>query len=322
MSLCSVIIPTYNRAHMLPDAIESVLRQTYRNYEILVIDDGSTDETQRILQQYCKQYPSAIKYLFQENSGHSSACNRGMEMAKGDFIAFLDSDDVFLPEKIERYLSYFSINPDAALLMGRMTVMDEKGCLLAGYLKPKNAPGWDLRTLLQKGGCSTSSYMIRKEIANSVRWDEGAWGPDDLDFALQVASRHKILIVDELLSIYREHPQNSLANKTRSYHDQIYWWNKWQYLYSNILEASFYRKKLSQLHYLLATELYRKGDYSNCRHHLSESLSRDVLVGKSFTDGASSIIKKLLYIVKPWFRFGLCLGAGAGKSFVRWRASL
>jgi len=96
--LISVIIPTYNRAHSVTESINSVLSQTYVNYEIIVVDDGSTDQTKETLRPYLHK----IKYIYQDNKGVSAARNTGIKSAKGDWIAFLDSDDRWLPEKLHR----------------------------------------------------------------------------------------------------------------------------------------------------------------------------------------------------------------------------
>lgn len=96
--LISVVIPTYNRAHYVCEAIDSVLAQTYKNIEIIAVDDGSTDNTKDIIQ----QYSSRIKYIYQNNAGPSAARNNGIKQSNGDLIAFLDSDDIWLAEKLER----------------------------------------------------------------------------------------------------------------------------------------------------------------------------------------------------------------------------
>lgn len=100
----SVIIPTFNRAKYLDKAIESVLAQTYDDYEIVVIDDGSTDDTREILEPYIDQ----IRYLYQENAGVSAARNAGVKEAKGEWIAFLDSDDMWLPHKLACQMEYIN----------------------------------------------------------------------------------------------------------------------------------------------------------------------------------------------------------------------
>ena len=100
----SVIIPTYNRAALIRKALESVLQQTFSNYEIIVVDDGSTDRTEDHVAQFVAERPAAedrVRFFFQKNQGKSVALNYGLSEARGEWIAFLDSDDVWLPVKIE-----------------------------------------------------------------------------------------------------------------------------------------------------------------------------------------------------------------------------
>src|SRR5690349_3602213 len=107
MPKVSVIIPTYNRAQFIARAVDSVLEQTYKDFEIIVIDDGSSDNTQEIL----KAYEGKIRYVYQQNKGISAARNRGIQEAKGEYIAFLDSDDVWKPEKLSVQVAILDVNP-------------------------------------------------------------------------------------------------------------------------------------------------------------------------------------------------------------------
>lgn len=107
--LVSVVIPTFNRAHCLPEAIDSVLKQSYRNYEIIVVDDGSGDDTKEKLNPYANQ----IRYFYQKNRGVSSARNRGIRESRGEWIAFLDSDDVWQVDKLKVQIQDLCANPNA-----------------------------------------------------------------------------------------------------------------------------------------------------------------------------------------------------------------
>ena len=102
----SVVIPTFNRAHTLPRAIESVLNQSFKDFELIVVDDGSTDDTQRIVERY------PVQYFYQENSGVSTARNRGIEVSRGKYIAFLDSDDEWKKDKLAVQYQFFQENPN------------------------------------------------------------------------------------------------------------------------------------------------------------------------------------------------------------------
>lgn len=106
MSKVSVVIPSYNCVKYLPSAIDSVLEQTYKDFEIVVIDDGSTDNTREVVEKYTRKYSEKVKYFYQSNKGPGSTRNRGIREAKGNYIAFLDSDDYFLPEFLEKCLVY------------------------------------------------------------------------------------------------------------------------------------------------------------------------------------------------------------------------
>ena len=108
ISKVSVAIPTYNRAHYICETIDSVLVQTYKDYEIIVVDDGSTDNTREIL----KRYGGKIKYFYQANQGQASAWNYAVSQSSGEYIAFLDDDDLWFPEKLERQVEVLDKNPD------------------------------------------------------------------------------------------------------------------------------------------------------------------------------------------------------------------
>lgn len=130
-NMVSVIIPTYNRAHCITDAVESVLNQTYKNYEIIVVDDGSTDGTQNLLNLYL----SKIKYIYQKNSGVSSARNKGIREAKGEYIAFLDSDDYWEPYKLELQVNCIEYLKDIDLIYTNFSIFDDNGNHSASNLK-------------------------------------------------------------------------------------------------------------------------------------------------------------------------------------------
>jgi len=108
----SVIIPTYNRAQMLVECLESVISQTFTDYEVIVIDDGSTDDTGELV----KPYLDRIEYIKHENKGNAAARNSGLDIARGELIAFLDSDDLWLPGKLEREVDYLDGHPDVDMV--------------------------------------------------------------------------------------------------------------------------------------------------------------------------------------------------------------
>ncbi len=128
--LVSVIIPTYNRAALVVQAVQSALNQTYTNMEIIVVNDGSTDNTPEIL----KEYEGKIKYVYQERSERSKARNEGFRHSTGSYIAFLDSDDLWLPTKIEKQVEVLNKKADVGLVYVGGQFIDTKGNLYDGDL--------------------------------------------------------------------------------------------------------------------------------------------------------------------------------------------
>jgi len=114
--IVSVIIPVYNCERYLAEAIESVLSQTYRSVEVIVVDDGSTDASASVAQQFIPP----VRYYYQPNSGPSAARNRGVDLSKGDFLAFLDSDDVWTPDKLKIQMATFEDNPKIEAVFGHV----------------------------------------------------------------------------------------------------------------------------------------------------------------------------------------------------------
>ena len=165
----SVIIPTYNRADMLGDALDSVLKQTYTNWEVIVVDDGSTDDTQSVMTRYTDP---RIHYVYQANKGLPGARNTGIRHAQGEYLALLDSDDVFLPHRLERQLALAEADPAIGVVAG--------GCIETDtHLRPirevqywHTNPNLELPDLLMICPFCPSAVLIRRD------WFDRAGGFD------------------------------------------------------------------------------------------------------------------------------------------------
>src|SRR5437867_1504366 len=123
MPKVSVIIPTFNRAAMVCETIESVLAQTYKDFEIIVIDDGSTDNTREML----KQFGSKIKYIYQNNQGQAMAMNNGIKISEGEYFANIGDDDLWLPEFLEYQTAVLDKNPEFAFVCSGLYFIDGVG---------------------------------------------------------------------------------------------------------------------------------------------------------------------------------------------------
>ncbi|MDF4756482.1 glycosyltransferase family A protein, partial [Vibrio parahaemolyticus] len=125
--LVSVIVPLYNAEKYIEETMESILNQTYKNIEIVIVDDGSKDQSSSIVKNLKKKYPEQIKYILQENQGVSVARNTGIENASGEYISFLDSDDLWHPTKIEKQIESMHKNNMNACYCGYMNFYEETG---------------------------------------------------------------------------------------------------------------------------------------------------------------------------------------------------
>ena len=157
MPRVSVIIPTYNRALLLKESIYSVLGQTYDDVEILVVDDGSSDDTAEMVQRFDDR---RMRYLYQENSGRSAARNHGMKVAEGDFFCLLDDDDYYLPHKLACQVAYLDINPDVDMVASGFQTVNRHGKVISTWSNLPVGPELTLLSYLKQPMLITSSITF------------------------------------------------------------------------------------------------------------------------------------------------------------------
>ncbi len=199
----SVIIPTFNRENFILASIDSVLQQTYRNFELIVVDDGSTDATQKMLQPVL----SEIILLKQPQRGPSAARNSGIRAASGTWISFLDSDDLWLPGKLERQVRFFPANPEAKISYTE-EIWYRKGRRVNPAKKHLKYSGWIYRKMLPLCIVSPSSVMIHREVFETVGlFDETLPACEDYDLWLRIGAKYPIYLISEPLIVKRNgHP--------------------------------------------------------------------------------------------------------------------
>jgi len=220
MPKVTVAIPTHNRCDLVVEALESALAQDYADREIVVVDNGSTDETQQRLEPYLGR----IRYVRQEDRGRAGARNRAIEEAEGDYIAFLDSDDVWLPGKLERQVTVLDAERDMGLVHGHVEVIDGRGEPLLRETEEHRQmftdahrggatyAGYALRCL-----CLTSTTMMRRSVLESLGGYDESMELEDLDLYLRIALVSSIAFLEgEPLARYRLHAgQTGSAALTR-----------------------------------------------------------------------------------------------------------
>ncbi|MEA3489873.1 MAG: glycosyltransferase family A protein [Candidatus Omnitrophota bacterium] len=196
--LFSVIIPTFNRKAFLETAVNSVLEQTCRDLELIVIDDGSTDSSGDMV---LSHDDPRIIYIYQTNSGVSNARNRGLREAKGGFIAFLDSDDRWVPEKLEKTVKYIKAYPDIRIFHTE-EVWYRGGKLLNQKEKHKKPSGRVYKNSLPLCCISISTAVLKKDVFDSVgKFDENMQACEDYDLWLRATNRYEVKLIPEYLTV-------------------------------------------------------------------------------------------------------------------------
>src|SRR5690554_6825465 len=199
--LVSVITPTYNRADYLPFAVESVLSQSVPDFELIVIDDGSTDGTAELMERYLAD--SRIRYLKQENQGQSVARNRGIAEARGQFICFLDSDNAWVSTKLETSLKAFEEHPEADIVYGDFITIDGEGHE-HGVNRMARYSGRITPQLLRDNFVSMNTTMTRKRCFDEIGgFDSADRLAEDYGLWLRFSTRYQFLYVPAVLGYYR-----------------------------------------------------------------------------------------------------------------------
>jgi len=212
----SVIIPTYNRGWIISEAIESVLAQTFDAYELIVVDDGSNDNTADILYKYGRK----IRIIRQTNQGVSAARNRGILSSTGEFIALLDSDDLWLPKKLDRQVAFFRNNPDA-MICQTQEIWIRNGKRINPRKHHKKPSGMIFQPSLSLCLVSPSAVMFKRDLPDMVGlFDEGLPACEDYDLWLRVSLNFPVYLIDEALTVKRgghgdQLSQNPMLDKYR-----------------------------------------------------------------------------------------------------------
>ena len=250
--LISVIIPSYNYSRYLSQAVKSVLDQTYKDYEVIVVDDGSTDNTKEVLE----PFSGLIRYIYQENKGLPSAYNTGIKASNGEFIAFLDSDDLWLPEKLKLQYECIDARPSCGMVICNGYIFNETGVL--GTFFPVdiiNPVPENLHTsLFLKNIIPGNTPLIRKACFDKIGLhDETLSSAEDLDLWIRLTRYYNVGYVPKLLVKYRRHPAAMSLNVERMCENKIKVIRKNLDLFPDILDREpAVRNRLSDFHFELA----------------------------------------------------------------------
>lgn len=205
--LVSVIIPTFNQALYLKEAIESVLKQTYVHLELIIIDDGSTDQTQHLCQEFQKK-DGRLKYIKQINQGPSVARNRGIQASNGEFIAILDADDLMLENRLQIQLNVLKSNKDIDISYTALELIDEKGKPLGELVGSDEKPENFLALMFVRNQIPGPSYMGKRTCFINHPFNEKYRHAEDYELMLRLAHLYRFKYTDLPLTKYRRHGSN------------------------------------------------------------------------------------------------------------------
>lgn len=201
--IVSVIIPTFNYGKFIGEAIRSVFDQTLKDFEIVVVDDGSTDNTKEIVE----SFGAKVRYFHQPQQGPASARNKGIRESRGEFVAFLDADDIWLPTKLEKQVNLFARNPRLGMVLTDNFLFDEAG-IYRDYVNKKGylLEGDIVANIFINSGVVTPTVMVRREVFNKVGlFEENLYIAEDDNMWIRIAVEYEVDIVDESLAKIRDH---------------------------------------------------------------------------------------------------------------------
>jgi glycosyltransferase involved in cell wall biosynthesis len=237
MPKVSVVIPAYNAMRYLPETLESVLQQSFTDFEVLIVDDGSTDQIQRWVAQLSD---GRVRLIAQENQGVAVARNTGIVQAQGEYIAFVDADDLWEPTKLEKQVQYLEAEPALGLVHTWMAVIDEQG-QPTGRVMTSKATGNVWTHLVERNTVACASVMVRRTCFDQV----GLFSPrdvcpvdvEDWEMWIRIAACYPFAVIPEPLLQYRQHPHNTSKD-----------WRSIEQAYQIVIEKAFQSAPPELLH--------------------------------------------------------------------------
>lgn len=255
MPKVSVIIPTYNRAKLVDRAIKSVLLQTFKDFELFIIDDASTDNTQQIVEQFRDERIKIIRH--QKNKGGSAARNTGINTAKGEYIAFLDDDDEWISTKLEKQIRFFErCKRNVGLIYNWAEIIDEeKDSFVKLQCKVR---GNFLREILNRSFLPSPTVMVKKLCFRSIGlFDENFTSCQDREMWTRIATQYQVEVLPECLAITHKHSDFSIGGSPKKVIYGYYqYFTKFQKLYLQQGMKKELSQHLNSVAYKLAQEGY------------------------------------------------------------------
>jgi glycosyltransferase involved in cell wall biosynthesis len=317
MPLVSVVIPTYNYARYLPEAIDSALAQTFTDREIIVIDDGSTDDTAQVV----RRFGDRVIYEAQVNAGLPAARNRGCALARGEYLAFLDADDVWMPDKLERQLRTLRENPTAVMVCGMMNRIDIDGKPLQG-IKPGLWPGETAMEMLERGTALPSTWVVRRScFERTGGFDPNLTAMEDYEFAIRVANDGRVICLPGIFANYRVHADSFSHQTERFLLGYLQVFEKLLGVIDDRAMRRLMRCSQARYRYRLAKTRLAKGDFGSARRLIVEALCSAPALAWSGGESMPSW-RRTIRVLRPYgVLLGLCIAPGVVRDRVKAESS-
>ncbi len=285
----SVIVPTYNRADFISEAIKSVLAQTFREFELIIVDDGSTDNTKEVIEPFLSD--RRVKYIYQENNERAAARNNGIKNASGEWIAFLDSDDIWLPKHLKECFNRINQINIPVLIYGLSYIVDVNGTIIS-KIKNKRIEGYVFEEIIKKGhtGFANSSVCVHKSIFNDVgllNEDRNLSGSEDSELWDRIALQYPFYSTGQYTVKLRHHIDQTMVNPVKMEQAGK---KKHEIIFSKTQLGIAHLKKIStaNLYLWFGINYYASGKMSDARMRLFKAIKED---------------KKILLTIKWWWTF-------------------
>lgn len=289
--LVSVIIPCYNGEKFISKAIESVLNQTYQNWELIVVDDGSTDGSKKIINQFCNTDKRAHYIQHKKNKGIPSARNTGIKTSIGEYIAFLDQDDLWMKEKLELFIEEFSrYDSKVGIIFSDFQIVFADNIVSKNYKKVNyykiqrlNKRNFIKKLFMRNFIKSASQVILRKECFSKLGLlDKNLYGGDDGDFWLRAAGKFDFQYLPKILvKIYLHKDNTTRKGSYRMIEDGMNIIVPKAVEQYPFLEYLRY-KKYSKLHYSYGTHLFMDGQFLKARKYFIKAIKEDFLNWKAW----------------------------------------
>jgi glycosyltransferase involved in cell wall biosynthesis len=310
--LVSVVIPSYNHAEFVGTCIDSILTQTYRNLEVIVIDDGSTDDTRERM----KEYGDKIRYVYHDNRGRGATRNRGIELAQGEWIAFVDADDIWRRDKLEKQMAAIEKYPEIDLIVTDCCQFDGDEIVQARFFdkmeRIHNAPRKIDGTLqiftemlfplmIRENFIIQSSVLMRKSCFDKGElYDNSLKRCQDRDLWMRLSRHFTFALIDEVLTDQRKHSLTDGAGFAQPIEYRIKMFEKalarmteWETKYEKELKL-----ELARTHYELGYFYYsRENNVAEYRKHLTAAIANGYSSPRIYLQYLSAFIPRSVHLL-------------------------